>query len=110
MDSRLTATLQAVLTASRFLGREDGDVIDNAARVALDRAAAAAAAATEEGGGGRHAAEDPRGEEAPEVRRGWPGPNLAAMSLLTLLHVSQNRREGIPAALDVLQQMVSGQG
>lgn len=105
VDSRLTATLQAILVASRFLDRGDADVINNAARVALDCAAAAAAAA--EGGGETHAAEDSQSEEAVGVRREWPGPNLAAMSLLALLHVSQKRWEGIPAALDVLQQMVS---
>lgn len=101
IDSRLTATLQAVLTASRFLDRGDTDVINKAVSVALDCAAAAAAAAA--------AAEEPsEGEEAEGARRGWPGPNLAAMSLLSLLHVAQNRWEGIPAAIHVLQQMVSG--
>lgn len=109
VDSRLTATLQAILAASRFLDRGDADVINKAARVALDCAAAAAAAA-KDGGGGKHAAEDSQGEGAAGLRQEWPGPNLAAMSLLTLLHMSKNRWEGIPAALDVLQQMVSGQG
>lgn len=106
VDSRLTATLQAVLTTSRFLDRGDAAVIDEAARVALD-SAAAAVAGLEEGGGG-HAVEDSQGGGAATgMSRGWPGPNLAALSILTLLHVSGNRREGIPAALDVLQQMVS---
>eukprot|EP00752_Nemacystus_decipiens_P011279 g10023.t1 len=104
VDSRLTATLQAVLTASRFLDRGDADVINKAARVALDCAAAAAAAAQETSGRTR-AAEGSQVEDAVEVGRGWPGPNLAAMSLLTLLHVSHNRWEGIPAAVDVLQEM-----
>lgn len=108
VDSRLTATLQAILTASRFLDRGDADVIDNAARVALDCAAAAAAAATEDASGGSHAVQDSQGEDAVGVCREWPGANLTAMSLLALLHVSQNRWEGIPAALDVLQEMVSG--
>eukprot|EP00903_Cladosiphon_okamuranus_P007042 g6846.t1 len=110
VDSRLTATLQAILTASRFLHRGDAEVINSAARVALDSASAAAAAATaaaatEEASGGRYAAEGSRNEEAVGVRQEWRGPNLAAMSLLTLLHVSQNRWEGIPAALAVLQKM-----
>lgn len=109
VDSRLTATLQAILTASRFLDRGDAEVINNAACVALD-SAAAPAAATEEATGGTYAAEDSQNEEAIGVCREWPGPNLAAMSLLTLLHVSQNRWEGIPAALNVLQEMVSGSG
>lgn len=106
MDSRLTATLQAVLTTSRFLDRGDAAVINKAARVALDSAAAAVIDSEERGD--NHAVEDSQGEVAAAgTSRRWPGPNLAALSILTLLHVSQNQREGIPAVVDVLQQMVS---
>lgn len=106
VDSRLTATLQAILTASRFLDRGDAVVINKAAQIALNHAAAAAAAEiTVEGEGRGAAANDSQGGD-PEMHKGWPGPNLASLSLLTLLHVSQNRWEGIPAALDVLQEMV----
>ncbi|CAM9321848.1 unnamed protein product [Ectocarpus sp. 6 AP-2014] len=102
VDSRLTATLQAVLTTSRFLDREDAASINKAIRTALDSAATAIASEVDE----RHSVEDLQGGGSePEQRREWAGPNLAALSLLALLHVSQNRWEGIPAAIDVLQEM-----
>ncbi|CAM9327755.1 unnamed protein product [Ectocarpus sp. 12 AP-2014] len=101
VDSRLTATLQAVLTTSRFLDREDATSINKAIRTALDSTAAAIAAEVD----GRHFVEDLQGGSELELRREWAGPNLAALSLLALLHVSQNRWEGIPAAIDVLQEM-----
>lgn len=100
VDSRLTATLQAILTASRFLDRGDAASINKAARTAVDSAAAAITAEVDE----RHSIEV--GSD-PELLREWPGPNLAALSLLALLHVSQNRLDGIPAAIAVLQEMVS---
>lgn len=105
VDSGLVATLQALLTASRFLDRGDSAVVSKAANAALDRAAAAAEATAEKE---RHPAENARGEAAAGLRRGWPGPNLAALSLLAVLHVSHKRWEGIPAAIDVLQEMVRG--
>lgn len=106
VDSRLTATLQAVLTTSRFLDGGDAAVINEAARGALDSAAAAVSGFEE--GGENHAVEDSQGEGVvAEIHCGWPGPNLAALSVLILLHVSQNQRQGLPAAIDVLQQMVS---
>lgn len=103
VDSRLTATLQAVLTTSHFLDREDAAPINKAIRTALDSAATAIAVEVD----GRHSIVDLQGGSEPELRRAWAGPNLTALSLLALLHVSQNRWEGIPAAIDVLQEMVS---
>ncbi|CAM9989759.1 unnamed protein product [Scytosiphon promiscuus] len=105
VDSRLVATLQALLTTSRFLDRGDSAIISNAANVALDRAAAAAVAAESAAENERHPAEAPGGGSGDGLRQRWPGPNLAALSLLAVLHVSQKRWEGIPAAIDVLQEM-----
>lgn len=95
VDSRLTARLQAILAASHFLARQDSAAINAAAHRAIDTVAAAAAAGERKAGlaGGRAAEE-------------WPGPNLAALALFALLHVAKRPRDGVPVAIDVLQEMV----
>lgn len=110
VDSRLTATLQAILATSQLLDRGDAAIVNEAARGALDSAAAAAAAAAVgfEGGVEKHGVGDSQGEGgAAGMNRRWPGPSLGALSVLALLHVSRDQRGGIPATIDVLQQMVS---
>lgn len=93
-DSRLTATLQAILSASHYLDWQDSEVIDGATDRALDAAVSDAqtVAVSDDLSGGKG---------------GWEGPGLAALSLLALLRVCKPARgEGIARALDVLQEMV----
>lgn len=97
VSSRLTATLQAVLAASHFLGRDHAGTINSAARSAMDTAASAI---------GSRSAEEEELEQEKEGVNQWPGADLAALSLYALLHVSKQPREGIPVAIGVLQQMV----
>lgn len=58
------------------------------------------AAAEGKGGGG--------GGEGVEVggAKELPGPGLSSLALFALLHVSKKPREGIPVAIDVLQEIV----
>ena len=58
---------------------------------ALDAAAAGVAAVGGKRGGGA---------------RELPGSGLSSLALVALLHVSKKPREGIPVAIDVLQEIV----
>ncbi|CAM9643008.1 unnamed protein product, partial [Laminaria digitata] len=45
------------------------------------------------------------GEVEVERKRELPGPGLSSLALFALLHVSKKPREGIPVAIDVLQEI-----
>lgn len=92
VSSRLTATLQAILTASHFLGHEHAGAICSAARKAMDAAARVIGANS--------------AEEEQEALNQWQGADLAALTLYALLHVSKHPREGVPVVIGVLQEMV----
>lgn len=55
---------------------------------------------------GATAAEGVDGRKGEVEGRELPGPGLTSLALFALLHVSKNPREGIPVAIDVLQEIV----
>lgn len=83
------ARLQALLTISDYLQDRDWMVLLKATERAVSdaRAAADSIAAT--------------------AAVSWPGPNLAALSLVALVRVRRGRQAGIGDALNAVEEMVS---